>query len=178
MRQIFGLVVLFMVMASSAYAAEGQGFYSVGAVVDRSGGLIDVSVPVLPHLAIEAALPISEGPFSAGYELAGLFYWNRTERWGKEFGFGFLAGGVFSLNLTDRLALSTGGGLILSNPLSDQAAGGFLEGNEGNPAAQLVRDPVKRPYIRGAVRYRVNDSMAIQFGTRNTSPFVSIGWIF
>lgn len=178
MRQVISLVVVFFVLASSAHAAEGQGYFSLGGTVNRSDGLIEVSVPFMPHVALEGAFPISGGPFSAGYELSALFYRNHTTRWGSETGFGFLAGPVASLNVNERWTLSVSGGIILSNPYSDGASGDYLPGNEGVPAAQFVRDPLQRWYGGGAVRYQPGRSLAFKFGVRNTSPYVSVGWLF
>ena len=109
MRKIIGFIVVLVFVTSSAHA-EGRGFFSLGAALNRSDGLIDASVPLMPHVSIEGAFPIGTGPFSVGYELSALIYRNHTTRWGSETGVGFLVGPAFSLDINESWTLSSGGG--------------------------------------------------------------------
>jgi len=154
---------------------RGYGFYGFGLSGNLSGHVIEVGQQALPQATLEYGYPFTHR-LSAGFEISALFYRNRTQRWGGEFNFGAALGTQVSLTVSKRWFLTAGGGWVLSNPLSDSANGEYAEGYEGNPDAQIVREPIQRVYARFTVGRRFGEHWAAQAGTRNLSPYVAIGF--
>lgn len=176
------LVVLVVAVLSAAVPVHSQdahnrgyAFYGIGTSSNFSGGMVDVRQPILPQVTLEWGYPIGNR-LAAGFEISTLFYRNRTQKWGGEFGFGASLGGVVALNISKRWFVTTGGGWALSNPLSDNASGEYGEGYEGNPAARIVREPIQRRYVRFTIGRRFGEHWGVQAGTRNLSPYVAIGF--
>jgi hypothetical protein len=169
------MILVFVLVASPASADDGYLFFGAGVAGNSSGDMIQVEQQALPQLTFEWAYPLS-GSVSAGFEISGAFYGHSTDRWGDERGFGAALGSLVVWEVNDRWFLTTGGGWLLSNPLSDSASGEYMEGHEGNPDAQVVREPIQVLYVRGTVGYRLNHDWAVQVGVRNLSPYASVGY--
>jgi len=173
--KLFLATLTVMALAVPAHAGLGYCFYGLGAVGNPSNGLVEVQQQFLPQATMEWGYPVA-GPVSAGFEVSGVFFQSRTQRWGSEYDFGAALGAVVTVDMGKRWFVTTGGGWLLSNPLSDEASGEYLEGNEGNPGARMTRKPIHPAYVRGTIGFRLNRNWAIQAGVRNTSPYLSIGF--